>query len=142
MSSGYVSDALRQRVREQAGNRCGYCLSAQEYVLGILEIDHIIPTALDGSDEEINLWLACRMCNGYKDDHIDGVDPITGQRIPLFNPRNQNWSDHFMWDEDGIHIIGLTPCGRTTVGVVQLNNHIALTVRKNWVRAGWHPPQT
>jgi hypothetical protein len=48
MTSHYIPEALRQRVLEQAGNRCGYCLSAQQYVMGQLEIEHIRPKSLDG----------------------------------------------------------------------------------------------
>lgn len=140
MTSTYISDELRQRIREQAADRCGYCLSAQKYVMGQLEIEHIIPTAHDGTDDEINLWLACRLCNGYKGDQLEVIDPQTGQLTRLYNPRTQTWSDHFAWDDDKIHIIGLTSIGRATVIALQLNNRIALIVRQNWVRAGWHPP--
>jgi 5-methylcytosine-specific restriction endonuclease McrA len=52
MSPRRVSAVLRARVRIQAGNRCGYCQSVQRYVLGLLEIDHIIPTARGGLDDE------------------------------------------------------------------------------------------
>ena len=58
-----IPDSVRERVRAQARNRCGYCLSRQELVLGVLEIDHIIPTGAGGLDDEENLWLACRACN-------------------------------------------------------------------------------
>jgi hypothetical protein len=40
-----ISEQVRARVRAQAQNRCGYCRSLQMYVLGILEIDHIIPNS-------------------------------------------------------------------------------------------------
>ena len=40
-----INDALRKQIRAEAENRCGYCLSLQKYVLGKLEIDHIIPQA-------------------------------------------------------------------------------------------------
>lgn len=135
-----VSDELRARVRAQAGDRCGYCQSAQRYVFAPLEIDHIIPTARGGTDEEDNLWLSCRMCNGYKGDRTQGRDPLTGQDVPLFNPRRQRWTEHFAWDTDGVLVIGLTPCGRATVIVLQMNNVIAVMVRREWVSAGWHPP--
>ena len=140
MNSGHISDELKRRIREQAGNRCGYCLSAQEYVMGQLEIEHIMPTARNGSDEESNLWLACRLCNGYKGDQIEALDPETNLRVPLFNPRTQVWSEHFVWAADKIHIVGLTAVGRVTLKALQLNNQIALIVRQNWVNAGWHPP--
>jgi hypothetical protein len=137
-SSG--SEEVRRRVRLDALNRCGYCLAPQALVLGWLEIDHIVPEAAGGPDTEDNLWLACRLCNGYKSDQTDGLDPVSGQRVALFNPRRQRWSEHFAWSADGTHVRGLTPCGRATVIAVQLNNPLALSVRRAWVAVGWHPP--
>jgi 5-methylcytosine-specific restriction endonuclease McrA len=55
MSPGRISNEVRARVRAQAGNRCGYCQSPQKYILGLLEIDHIIPQAQGGTDDEENL---------------------------------------------------------------------------------------
>ena len=53
-----ISEQVQARVRAQAQNRCGYCRSLEKYILGILEIDHIIRKAIGGSDEEENLgWL-------------------------------------------------------------------------------------
>lgn len=135
-----VSDDTRHRIREQAGDRCGYCQSAQRYVFAPLEVEHIIPTARGGTDVEENLWLACRMCNGFKGDRQHGVDPISSDKVPLFNPRQQRWAEHFSWDDGGVRIIGLTPCGRATVVALRLNNLIAVLVRHEWVSAGWHPP--
>jgi hypothetical protein len=59
----------------------------------------------------------------------------------LFNPRRQRWSRHFNWSADGVMIVGRTVCGRATVAALNLNNLVAITVRQNWVAAGWHPPQ-
>jgi hypothetical protein len=131
-----ISDEVRDRVRKQAGDRCAYCRSLHKYVLGILEIDHLIPTAKGGTDDEDNLWLACRLCNSYKGTQTHGRDPVTGRRIWLFNPRHQKWSQHFTWSEDGTQIIGKTICGRATVVVFQLNNIIAVMVRREWVAGG------
>jgi len=141
MTSRSISEALREKIRAQAGNRCGYCLSLQKYVLGLLEIEHIIPKAKGGTDEEENLWLACRLCNNYKGTQTSALDPLTKRQVNLFNPRKQKWSRHFQWSEDGTKIIGRTACGRTTVVALQLNNIIAVTVRQQWVMAGWHPPE-
>ncbi|MBX3084345.1 MAG: HNH endonuclease [Anaerolineae bacterium] len=136
-----ISEDLRERIRAQADYRCGYCQSKQQYVFGPLEIDHLIPIARGGTDDEDNLWLACRMCNGFKSDHMVGYDVVTGAEVALFNPRRQQWKEHFVWSEDGTQIIGLTTCGRATVVTLQLNNVIAVTVRQAWVAAGWHPPK-
>lgn len=136
-----LSEAIRRRVRERAGDRCEYCLSHQDYVLGKLQIDHVQPIAMGGSDAQDNLCLACELCNQYKWTKTQGIDPQTGQLIPLFNPRRQSWAEHFAWSPDGAEIIGLTACGRATIIVLNLNNKLAITVRRNWIRAGWHPPK-
>jgi hypothetical protein len=56
-----ISEAVRLRVRAQAGDRCGYCRSLQKYVLGILEVYHIISRAVGGCGEVesfyAGLWL-------------------------------------------------------------------------------------
>lgn len=140
MASKRISAEHQDRIRRQADNRCGYCRSHQKYVMGRLEIDHLIPRSKGGSNDEENLWLSCRLCNNAKRDQTHGVDPLTREVMPLYNPRTQAWSDHFIWSDDGVQIIGLTPCGRATVLALQLNNLIAVMVRQEWVAAGWHPP--
>lgn len=136
-----IPEEMRTRIREQAENRCGYCQSSQRYVLGLLEIDHIVPQAQGGTDDEENLWLACRMCNGFKGAQTHARDPVTKHWVKLFNPRRQRWSRHFSWSENGTQIIGRTACGRATVVALQLNHIIAVTVRREWVAVGWHPPK-
>jgi hypothetical protein len=136
-----ISEAIRERVRQRAGNRCEYCLSHQDYVMGRLQIDHMQPVARGGDDTEENLCLACELCNQYKWVKTHGLDPQTGQLTPLFNPRQQPWTDHFAWSQDGTQIVGLTECGRATVVALNLNSELAVTVRRNWIRAGWHPPK-
>jgi hypothetical protein len=138
--TSYVPEAARHRIIEAFGNRCSYCLAAQQYVLSKLEIEHIIPVAQDGSNDEWNLCLACRLCNLYKSDQIEATDPISKAIVALFNPRTQAWSDHFQWSQDGAIIIGLTPVGRATVEALRLNNEIGVEVRRNWVLVGWHSP--
>lgn len=141
MTAGHVSEQVRERVRAQAGDRCGYCRSPQHLVLAPLEIDHLQPTSRGGSDHESNLWLACRMCNGFKSDQTEGRDPLANRMVLLFNPRTQKWSNHFRWGADQLHILGQTPTGRATVIALQLNNALAVTVRSFWLLAHWHPPQ-
>lgn len=141
MTPGNISSELRDRVRREAKDRCGYCLSQQQHVLGLLEIEHITPQARGGTNDEGNLWLACRLCNGYKGIQTHALDPLTGQVTALFNPREHRWSEHFAWSDDGTQIIGITACGRATVIALRLNNVIAVMVRRAWVTAGWHPPR-
>jgi hypothetical protein len=137
-----ISDALKQKVRERAGNRCEYCLSHQDYVMSILQIDHAQPVSRGGTDTEDNLCLACDFCNQYKWAKVEAIDPESGERVALFNPRLQEWRMHFNWSREGTEIEGLTACGRATIVALRLNNRLAVTVRQNWVRAGWHPPES
>lgn len=135
-----IPEKVRAQIRIQANHQCGYCLSLQKYVLGVLEIEHIIHRAAGGTDDEENLWLACRLCNAYKGIQTHARDPVTNRKVKLFNPRQQKWSRHFTWANNGTQITGLTACGRATVLALQLNNPYAVTVRQAWVSAGWHPP--
>jgi hypothetical protein len=76
----------------------------------------------------------------FKGTQTSGNDPLTRKSVRLFNPRRQRWWRHFRWSEDGLRVVGRTAAGRATVIALQLNNAIAVAVRRNWVAAGWHPP--
>lgn len=140
MNPKYIPEKLRQRITESSNHRCGYCLSEQKYSIDKFEIEHIIPHALGGANDESNLWLSCGGCNKHKGMKVSGIDPDSGENVPLFNPRTQFWAEHFYWDETGVFIIGQTAVGRATVVALHLNNDLAVRVRGHWVRAGWHPP--
>jgi hypothetical protein len=105
-----------------------------------MHIKHLIPRAQGGSSERSNLWLSCARCNSYKVTQTEALDPQTGSRVALFNPRTQRWSEHFPWSDDGVRILGLTPAGRATVEVLRLNNPYIVPARRLWLLAGWHPP--
>lgn len=142
MARRAIPAELARRVRESAGHRCGYCLNPQHLVMARLEIEHIIPLARGGTDDETNLWLACPRCNAHKSDKTGAVDPETGRITPLFNPRTQAWPEHFAWANGGLQIVGITAVGRATVAALHLDDDpIALIVRGHWIMAGWHPPQ-
>ena len=141
MAREHLPVEVIRRVRAAARERCGYCLSPQFLVMAQLWIEHIIPRSKGGSDEESNLWLSCPICNGHKAEKTHAEDPETGESVPLFNPRTQDWPEHFRWTADGLRILGLTPVGRATVLALHLDDDPkALTVRSYWVSAGWHPP--
>lgn len=140
MSKTYIPEALRQKIIERAGNRCGYCQTQAEVIGQPMQIDHIIPEAAGGETVEENLWLACVPCNQYKGISTTALDPQSGQTVPLFNPSTQVWNEHFYWSEDGTEVVGLTPTGRATIYALQLNRSLIVKTRKRWVIAGWHPP--
>jgi len=60
-----------------------------------LVVDHVIPLAHGGTDELANLAAACYRCNEHKGARMHGVDPQTGEAVPLFNPRLHERQEHF-----------------------------------------------
>ena len=109
--------------------------------MGKLEIEHLLPIAEGGTDDEENLWLACRDCNSFKSSRIYVFDEETAQTTRLFNPRTQNWHEHFSLSEDKTIIKGITACGRATVIALRMNTEQAVYARTIWVKAGWYPPK-
>jgi hypothetical protein len=103
-------------------------------------VDHIIPQVAGGSDDFDNLCLACPTCNGAKHNFQTGTDPETGEDVPLYHPRNDDWTSHFAWSEDFTEIIGLSPVGRATVLRLNMNLQEVVEARRRWVSVGWHPP--
>src|SRR5690242_12156599 len=130
MPREYLAAEAERRVRAAARHRCGYYLSPQRLVMARLEIEHIIPVARGGTNDESNLWLSCPLCNRAKGDRSSATDPETVAEVPLFNPRTLRWSEHFRWTADGLRIFGLTPTGRATVAALHLaDDPDAITVR-------------
>ncbi len=105
-----------------------------------MHIDHIIPEAAGGRDEAQNLCLSCPRCNGFKGQRLTAPDPQTEENVTLFNPRTQNWSQHFTWGDDHALIIGQTACGRATVEALNLNLSVSLQIRQLLAQAGLYPP--
>jgi hypothetical protein len=102
-------------------------------------MDHIIPVARGGATILSNLALACSGCNRGKHYKSEGFDPVSGQMAPLYNPRQDIWSDHFMWREDYKHILGLTPTGRVTINILRLNREGVVNMRRMLLLLGLYP---
>jgi hypothetical protein len=127
-------------VAERAAHRCEYC-HAPEVVFNVpFEVDHVIPVSKEGRDEFDNLALACRSCNLWKSDVVTAVDPETQAAIPLFNPRQQSWQDHFEPQSDPpFRLIGKTPTGRATIVQLHMNTPLQLVARSQWIMLGIFP---
>lgn len=123
-----IDRELREFVRQRAADCCEYCrLPQSSSPLAQLQIEHVVPRKHRGGDDEQNLALACIDCNLSKGSNLTGIDPLTNQVIQLFNPRAQGWNDHFVWR--GTMLVGLTPIGRTTIGVLNINDEERQRVR-------------
>lgn len=136
----YIPVDLRSEIEQGDRGRCCYCLT-QEINSGIaLSFDHILPQSRGGTTSFENVCLACRSCNEFKSDQTEAVDPLTGETVPLFQPRQQVWDEHFAWSADGTRVEGTTAFGRATVLALQLNHATIVVARRRWVSSGWHPP--
>jgi 5-methylcytosine-specific restriction endonuclease McrA len=107
-----LSPALRRAVRRRARERCEYCQSSTLLTGEEFTADPIFPTARGGTDALDNLCYCCFWCNSYKSAVTVAKDPRTGIAVPLFDPRRDDWSDHFRWSPNATRIIGRTPVGR------------------------------
>jgi hypothetical protein len=127
--------ATREFVERRATHRCEYCHTPQAAVPLIpFHIDHVVARQHAGDDTHGNLALACDRCNLFKGSNLASVDPASGTIVPLFNPRNHEWSAHFHFE--GARIIGLTPAGRATVRLLAMNAPRRLDLREEWLAEG------
>lgn len=125
-------------VHERADFCCEYCQTSQEIIGQAMHTEHIDP---DGSDHPDNLCLSCANCNLSKAKAVRARDPETGEVVALFNPRQQVWSEHFTWIDQGVRVRGLTPIGRATIERLKMNMDRIVNARAVWVRADAHPPK-
>lgn len=58
------STEIRKQVHQKFDGRCAYC--GHEITQQQMQVDHIYPKALNGSNGMENLNPACHMCNNYK----------------------------------------------------------------------------
>ena len=130
--------SLRRFVIQRANNRCEYCGISQFGQVANFHIDHIVPSVAGGETKEENLALACVSCSLRKGSRQNLKDLETGEVVLIFNPRQQRWMEHFIWD--GVRVVGLTATGRTTLQALDLNRPTMLAIRTEEVLLGRHPP--
>jgi len=133
-----LSKAQRQFVHKRSKGCCEYCHLAVVSLSVPFHVDHIIPLKHDGSDNNDNLCLACYNCNVYKSHDLTGFDPKTGEITRLYHPRNEVWAEHFII-RDNMQIDGITPQGRTTIRVLQINMEERVESRQALAEIGEYP---
>jgi hypothetical protein len=99
--------------------------------VAVFPIDHVSPRSSGGTTLLDNLALACPRCNGHKWKHQDGVDPGSGEACRLFNPRGDDWAEHFQWSRTDLGVLeGRTAIGRATVARLQMNAEEQVAIRR------------
>lgn len=64
-----VPGSVRYEVLRRAGGRCELCGVSHEEVQ--LDVDHIVPRSMGGSNDDSNLQVLCRTCNAQKNNNDD-----------------------------------------------------------------------
>ncbi len=139
MPKKYIPKTTQKQLDKLAKGCCEYCKLLQMYFAPTFTNEHIIPSVLGGTDELANLAKACHACNLSKGVAITAFDTLSKQTVSLFHPRKDKWQDHFIWSEDFLTIIGLTPTGRVTVERLKMNRFASINIRRVTYGHG-HPP--
>jgi 5-methylcytosine-specific restriction endonuclease McrA len=134
-----MNKVVRQEVKLRARHLCEYCHCPEYFSPDPFELDHIFPLSAGGDSQLDNLALACSGCNGHKSDSFVAIDPGTGQLSHLYNPRKDNWEEHFRWDAEFLLIVGISPTGRATIDKIKVNRENVVNLRRVLAKAGEHP---
>ena len=135
-----ITARLKRVVADRAKGCCEYCHSQMRFAMQSFSIEHIVPRSRGGQAKLSNLALACQGCNNHKYTKIEGDDPVTGDLVSLYHPRQQRWRNHFAWNDDFTLVIGVTPTDRATVEALQLNREGLVNLRRILYAMGEHPP--
>jgi hypothetical protein len=133
-----MDPALEADVKKRAQGVCEYCRLPEACQRVPFQIDLIIAEHHGGATVFENLANACLRCNKKKGPNIAGVDSHSGEIVRLFNPRRDQWNEHFEWR--GAELIGLTSIGRATVAVLAMNVPSAVALREELMAEGIFPP--
>lgn len=115
-----MGDPLREAVAVRAAYHCEFCRLHEADDAYSFHVEHVIALKHGGSSDLDNLAYACQYCNLHKGPNLSGVDPDSGQIVPLFHPRRDTWADHFAVVES--RFIGITAAGRATIQVLAMND--------------------
>lgn len=100
MSHKKTAESTRKIVELRAKRLCEYCKLSDEFSNYRFHVDYVIPFSKGGEDSLENLALSCIACNGSKYNKTKDTDPISSNSVRLFNPRKDDWIEHFEWAND------------------------------------------
>jgi hypothetical protein len=139
--SSYIPASLARWVRISARGTCEYCRLPQSCQEATFHIDHIRPAVAQGPTAADNLALACVTCSLRKAARTRVRDPRTGRMVLLFNPRRDDWDDHFRWTA-GWRLVGRTARGRATIIALGMNRPAIIAIRRTLAALGRFPAET
>jgi HNH endonuclease len=91
-------------------------------------VGYVIAEKHGGQTDDNNLALACTICNKHKGSDLASIDPINGEIVRLYQPRQDFWRDYFRFEAG--EIVPLTAIGRVTVGLLRMNRQERVEERR------------
>lgn len=128
---------MRQQVATRADYLCEYCLISEDDTFLGCHVDHIISVKHGGQATINNLAYACVVCNRQKGSDLGSIDWKTKNLIRFFNPRLDQWPDHFSLK--GANIIFLTSIGEVTARILSFNSDSQLIERQTLIDEKRYP---
>ncbi|MEX0704501.1 MAG: hypothetical protein WD069_20535 [Planctomycetales bacterium] len=125
-----MDSRTRELVRHRAGNACEYCHLPQA---ANPAISSTLSTPSPDSTAAWTIRLGLRPLP-YKGPNLTSIDPVTGAVVPLYDPRADVWTEHFHFR--GGTIVGVTPAGRATVRLLNMNAPRRVQLREEWLEEG------
>ena len=119
-------------------SRCEYCRIPEIGTFYSLQIDHITSLKHDGETEPENLAYACTLCNRNKGTDLGTRLEKGGPIVPFFNPREDNWFEHFEADKIGM-IVPKSLIGEATVKIFGMNHADSIIERRLLIAVGRYP---
>jgi HNH endonuclease len=132
-----IPEQLRRQVASRAKYRCEYCRRLETDSFIRYQTDHIISRKHGGKTILENLAHSCPICNNSKGTDISTFLENEEILVHLFNPRKNNWFDHFEV-EDGL-IIPKTDIGAATIKLLKFNEIDRILERLDLISAGLFP---
>lgn len=115
-------------VRDRYHRCCGYCGVGEDDAGCELTVDHFVPLAAGGGDDDENLVYACFRCNLFKADFFPSdADRLSGN--VLLHPLRDVLSAHFQLEEESGRLEALTDTGRFHVHLLRLNRPGLVSMR-------------
>lgn len=115
-----VPREMRRQVAARANYLCEYCLISEGDTFFGCHVDHIISVKHGGPTTVDNLAYACVVCNRQKGSDLGSIDWETRTLVRFFNPRSDQWSDHFYLQ--GARITSPTSIGEVTARILGFNS--------------------
>lgn len=132
-----IPESLRRKVALRAHYKCEYCRRPEMDSFIRYQADHIISRKHGGKTILENLAHACPICNNAKGSDLSTILQLGGDIIRLFNPRIDDWFEHFTVDNGQIN--PKTEIGAATIKLLKLNDLNRILERLDLIEAGLFP---